>query len=179
MPNNDNMNFTIKSDYAESRPQAGNHNSPAQVEIPQQIIDEFNEIKRKYERIREIQRHLIAGHLNRCGKGFRAEIKGGSGKRNYTAGGTLTTPYDLSNWKWVKVQRGASIVLVTLNKLDRDPHSGNIHALYDRIGIIYCNCIEDPFCIPRDTGIDLPLDGEKLCKLADILDRTMDGRERD
>jgi hypothetical protein len=151
----------------------------AKFEIPQQIIDEFNEIKRKYAYIREIQRHLIVSYLNSCGKGFRAEIKGGSGRKNYTSGGNLKKPYDLSNWKWVKVQRGASIVLVTLNKLDRDPHSGNIHALYDRIGIIYCNCIEEQLRIPSDTGIDLPLDGEKLCKLADILDRTMDGRERD
>lgn len=155
------------------------NSAQAKFEIPQNIIDDFNEFKRKYAYIREIQRHLIVSYLNSCGKGFRAEIKGGSGRKNYTAGGNLKKPYDLSNWKWVNVYRGQSSVSVILNPLDQDPVSHNIHALYDRIGVLYHTQEENPLRLPDDTGIDLPVDGEKLAELAEILDRTMDGRKRD
>ena len=61
----------------------------------------------------------------------------GCGKRNYSSGGTLSRPYDLSNHMYIDLSYKGNEILISLQSFDIDPNSHNIHVLYDRIGIMF------------------------------------------
>ena len=65
------------------------------------------------------------------------QTSGGSGKPNYSSGGTLSKPYDLSNHMYIDLSYKGNDVLISLQSFDIDPNSHNLHVLYDRIGIIF------------------------------------------
>lgn len=62
----------------------------------------------------------------------------GCGKSNYSSGGTLSRPYDLSNHMWIDLCYKGNDILISLQSFDIDPNNEkNLHVLYDRIGIIF------------------------------------------
>ena len=65
------------------------------------------------------------------------KTSGGSGKPNYSSGGTLSRPYDLSNHMYIDLSYKGNEILISLQSFDIDPNSHNIHVLYDRIGIMF------------------------------------------
>lgn len=96
--------------------------------------EEFSNIRNMYHEKRLQQATLIAEALRKkeyryvqCHKG---SSEYGSRKRN-----PINPCYDLSNWIWVKAVKDGVKVLVTLQVLEQDPASKNVHALIDRIGI--------------------------------------------
>ena len=95
-----------------------------------------------------------------------------SGVRHYKSDGRLMEEYDLSNWKWVCVERNNVNFLISLQTFDRDPRTGNLHILMDRIGIYayvgnYSSI--DAETKMMMTNIELPLDYKKLDELGKIL----------
>lgn len=130
----------------------------------------FDEVKSEYERQREEQRKLLSDFLSQHdgikNAGLRVAKKGGKGDQGYTSGGVIAA-YDLRNWKWVCVKNGNKDFdcTISLNMLDRDPNSGYIHALYDRIGFVFSANPKDWLC----TDIDLPFNEEKMERIARLV----------
>lgn len=92
----------------------------------------------------------------------------------------LNPPYDLTNWKYVEVNKMYQIdndeievhYFISLQTFDRDPNSNNIHVLMDRIGIyayVGKYRAEEAINNMKITDITLPLDNDKLEKLCEIL----------
>lgn len=130
----------------------------------------FDEVKSEYERQREEQRKLLSDFLSQHdgikNAGLRVAKKGGKGDQGYTSGGVIAA-YDLRNWKWVCVKNGDKDFdcTISLNMLDRDSSSRYIHALYDRIGLVFSPNPDDWFC----TDIDLPFDEDKMERIAQLV----------
>lgn len=103
--------------------------------MPSKPEHSFLEARAAYHEQRKHQRQLIATALTSAGFKVTNGHRAGKGVENYVSGGELSRPYDLSNWLWVKGTRDGLRVTVTLQVLDQDPKSKNIHALIDRIGI--------------------------------------------
>ena len=127
----------------------------------------FQAVKEKYEQQRESERKELARYLSeqigqsalknklKIVKGARA----GRGLPDYTSGKRIF-PYDLKNWKWVelKSEDARFDCLISLNMMERDPHTANIHCLYDRIGIqISYNIGHLHYKTDIYTDIELPL----------------------
>ncbi len=113
---------------------------------------DFFRVKNEYTCLREKERRKIIECLvskkDRNGKSLffkkkgieycnSNKYRGGSGESNYTSGGTLEGKYDLSNFKYIETRYKDCNILISLQSFDIDPNSGNIHLLFDRIGIIY------------------------------------------
>lgn len=98
-------------------------------------LENFIEPRAAYRAARVEQRALIVDALK--GAGFSVKNRGRAerGKIDYTSGGWLNPPYDLSDWLWVQAQRDGITLVVTLQVLDQDPNSINVHVLMDRIGV--------------------------------------------
>ncbi len=95
-----------------------------------------------------------------------------AGVKKYNSGGKLIEEYDLSNWKWVCVKRNDVHFFVSLQTFDRDPCTGNLHILMDRIGVYayvgnYSSV--DAQIKMMMTNIELPLDDKKLNELGQTL----------
>lgn len=113
--------------------------------------EEFLKIKEAYKRARTEEKKRIKYFLlsKRDSDGnliFLKEKDGtdtfvgrsrGCGIPNYSSGGTLSRPYDLSNHMWIDLSYKGNDVLISLQSFDIDPNSHNLHVLYDRIGIIF------------------------------------------
>ena len=98
-------------------------------------LERFIEARTSYRAARVEQRTLIVNALENAGFSVKNRGRAGRGKTDYTSGGRLNPPYDLSDWLWVQAQRDGITVIVTLQVLDQDPHSLNMHVLMDRIGV--------------------------------------------
>ena len=97
---------------------------------------------------------------------------GGSGIGRYTSGRRLAPPYDLRDWMWVCVRRGETEFLLSLQTFDRDPNSGNLHALTDRIGVYAYTGAYSAAAAQEQmkiTPLELPLSGADLDTLAELL----------
>ncbi|MCQ9384679.1 hypothetical protein NQ038_11505 [Brevibacterium sp. 50QC2O2] len=139
-------------------------------------IGVFQKARAGYVTARNAQRNLIAGALKAAGFSVKTRGIAGRGLRNYTSGGRLDPPFDLSNWMWVAGQRDDVFVTVSLQTLDRDPNSGNIHALMDRIGIDVYRAddpvdAQDPLSEKSTTGLQLPLDHKGLSDLISLVEQ--------
>lgn len=143
---------------------------------------EFLEARKKYEKIREQERRDLIEFLEQT---FQDEVrikiikggKSGKGAKDYSSGGRLgEASYDLSNWKWVEVTdrlQKQNTCIISLNMLEQDPRSGNIHALYDRIGFFISLCSPDSPLLVKEvrliTSLELPLNETKKKQIKEIL----------
>lgn len=141
----------------------------------------FNDVKNEYKKMRECERKdLVKSLADFLKNDNRFEVKQGSsgkGKCNYSSSKRFDDDtYDLSNWKWVEVTmhgRNNHSCVISLNMLERDPNSGNEHALYDRIGF-FVSSSDEKYGVKVDerqmiTNIDLPLNEEKKDRIKTIL----------
>lgn len=161
--------------------------------------EEFKSIKDKYNTYREKERILIGVYLGNkeCDyygltrEGKKCELTENIMKRNSLGKGIstygkkrsdkqLNPPYDLTNWKYVEVNKKYKIdndeievhYFISLQTFERDPNSNNVHVLMDRIGIyayVGKYHAEEAINNMKITDIALPLDNDKLEKLCEIL----------
>lgn len=122
----------------------------------------LKEVRDEYEKQREQQRvelrKYLSAHEGLKAAGLEVLTRGGKGSINYRGN------YDLRNWKWVTVKSADGFdCAVSLNMLDIDPDTKDIHSLYDRIGLVLSPDPKDW----HHTDIDLPLDKGKMDKIAD------------
>lgn len=139
---------------------------------------EFIEIKQAYVNERQKQRKLIVKHLQKNGYSVVEGGSAGKGRKDYTSGGNLKIPYDLSNWKYIEAEKNGNQFFVSLQSFDHDPNSGNQHVLMDRIGIYHYLGHRkkdydafDAFSKMQTTEIELPLSDEDLNNLLDLLEQ--------
>ena len=116
--------------------------------------EEFLKIKEAYKSARTEEKKRIKAFLlskrdsdgnliflkEKDGTDTFVQTSGGSGKPNYSSGGTLSRPYDLSNHMWIDLSYKGNDVLISLQSFDIDPNkkgNKNLHVLYDRIGIMF------------------------------------------
>ncbi len=132
-------------------------------------IGQFNAARDAYRDARNEQRKFIADALKAAGFTVKSHGAAGRGLAKYTSGRRLDPPFNLSNWMWVEGCRNDIIVLVTLQTLDQDPNSMNVHALIDRVGIDVFResdtVVEDPLYEYRTSSFQLPLSDESLAQL--------------
>lgn len=98
----------------------------------------FLDVREEYKKQREDMRKDLAEYLNGIDTELRivSGARAGKGWTKYTSDRRIAE-YDLSNWKWVEITDDQDFeCIVSLNMPDIDPSSGNIHALFDRIGLI-------------------------------------------
>lgn len=135
----------------------------------------FNAARDAYREARNAQRLKIVAALKSAG--FEVETRGSAGRglKTYTSGSRLTPPFDLSGWMWVEGQRGAVHVTVSLQVLDQDPNSLNVHALMDRIGVAVFRASDpidesDPLFERATTSLQLPLDARDIATLLALVE---------
>jgi len=111
--------------------------------------EEFLKIKEAYKSARTEEKKRIKAFLlskrdsdgnliflkEKDGTDTFVKTSRGSGRSNYSSGGTLSRPYDLSNHMWIDLSYKGNDILISLQSFDIDPNSHNLHVLYDRIGI--------------------------------------------
>lgn len=132
---------------------------------------DFKDVQEAYERRREDERKGLSKFLNAIDEDLRVVSgpRAGKGGKKYTSDKRIAE-YDLSNWKWVEITDDRDFkCIISLNMLDIDPRSANVHALYDRIGLIVSYHKESLFYETKIyTDIDLPLnasDEERIAQL--------------
>lgn len=138
----------------------------------------FRDIKEAYEQKRENERKKLIQYLkdyleahpelSNAGLKVVRGGKSGKGDEGYTSDGNIA-PFDLRNWKWVEIknQDESFSAVVSLNMPDKDPKSGNFHALYDRIGLIIKENGSNKHV--AHTNIDLPFDKDAMEKITRIV----------
>ncbi|MFC5370768.1 hypothetical protein [Arcanobacterium bovis] len=99
--------------------------------------------------------------------GWESCREDGSGRR-------LDPPFDLTGWQWVEAWRDDVQVLVNLQSLDKDPNSGDVHALVDRISVEVNlggkrATPRDPLVEQAPTAFELPLSEEDLEELVRVV----------
>lgn len=136
----------------------------------------FKEIKKYYNDVRTEEANRISTFFkSKESKKYGFEPKEtvhNLGVKNYKSGSRLLEAYDLSNWKWVCVKRNNVNFFISLQTFDRDPKTGNMHILMDRIGIyayVGKYSSTDAQTKMMITNIELPMDDEKLNKLRDMI----------
>lgn len=130
----------------------------------------FDEVKEKYEELREAERKSLAGKLAKSVDKRLRVISGGragKGLTKYTSGGRIPS-YDLSNWKWVELTDDSDFnCIISLNMKETDFNSGNTHFLYDRIGIyIEYKKEETLYQTQIYPDINLPLNDDQIAQIA-------------
>lgn len=129
----------------------------------------FEKSRDSYYAAREEQWQLLRDYFQ-ARSDFRVSCgtAAGRGKRTYGSGDRLIPPYDLSNWRWLEITHIPSqlIIFLSLQPFDIDPSSGNLHVLYDRIGI-YVHSAEkktraEALQKLMITDLSLPMDEKKL-----------------
>ncbi|WP_294522771.1 hypothetical protein [uncultured Pseudoflavonifractor sp.] len=133
---------------------------------------DFSALRDQYRRARRQERDRMAAYFKALPDFDTGPRPGGSGIGRYTSGRRLAPPYDLRDWMWVCVRRGETEFLLSLQTFDRDPNSGNLHALTDRIGVYaYTGAYSaaDAQEQMKITPLELPLSGADLDTLAELL----------
>ena len=138
-------------------------------------VQKFHAARDAYKQARLAQRKVIVEALRKAGFEVRNGGNAGRGVKNYTSGGRLNPPFDLSGWMWVTAHRGDVHVMVSLQVLDQDPRSLNIHALMDRVGVDVFRDgdsvdSEDPLFESSTTGFELPLTREGIDSLVSVIE---------
>ena len=159
--------------------------------------EEFLKIKEAYKNARTEERKSIIDFLlnkkdNDGNLVFLKEKDGtdtfvgrsrGCGKSNYSSGGTLSRPYDLSNHMWIDLCYKGNDILISLQSFDIDPNSKELHVLYDRIGIlfekskkipIFKDCytitkVSEAFLKMETTNWELPLSEAEMEEMVDYI----------
>lgn len=162
---------------------------------------DFKTIKAKYVELREQERRKIIDYLaglkdadgrslfmKGSGGDFCSKdcYRGGTGKNNYgLRRNNGFKGYDLSNWKWIDAKYHGHEVLISLQSFEIDPNAGNLHVLYDRIGLLFKEpClieafldsirIRDAFLNMEVTDWDLPLSESDLKALTSYIMEKID-----
>lgn len=95
---------------------------------------DFIKNNEEHEEARKIEMSKLVEFLEK--KGIKVLNKGfGRGDKEYTAGGKLEVPYDLSNWKWVNIVKGEYKYTISLQAYAKHVETGRVVVLMDRIGI--------------------------------------------
>lgn len=133
-------------------------------------MEDFIEIKAKYVELRSIERNNIIKFLEINGYTI-INRRGGKGSKGYTSNNTLRVPYDLSNWKWIEVEKEGVYFIISFQAFDMDATSGNYHVLMDRLGVYKYTKYnaKEAFEDMIITDIDLPMNDEKMYKLLEYL----------
>lgn len=143
----------------------------------------FIEAKQAYMEKRKEERDRISLALKNAGFENR---KAAAGSERY--GAALDgEPYDLRNWQYIEGVFDDIRVHISLQTFDRDSKTGNIHVLYDRIGLYYYrNELSDPcrvvirgvdkttvandyVLMMKPTRFELPLTDEAIGELVDMI----------
>lgn len=133
---------------------------------------DFEEIKKMYNDARRKERNKISKFFRKHIDFETEEPAARQGIKEYTSGRRLVKKYDLSNWKWVCIKRNDVHFFISLQSFERDPKTGNLHVLMDRIGIYAYTGDYSPIEAQTKmmtTNIELPIDDIKLNELAKIL----------
>ena len=159
--------------------------------------EEFLKIKEAYKSARTEEKKRIKAFLlskrdsdgnliflkEKDGTDTFVQTSGGSGKPNYSSGGTLSRPYDLSNHMWIDLSYKGNDVLISLQSFDIDPNkkgNKNLHVLYDRIGIMFekggkillpdnKSKVSDAFLKMETTNWELPLSEADMEEMVDYI----------
>lgn len=136
----------------------------------------FLDARNSYSSARNEQRLLIIDVLKSAGFDVKTRGNAGRGLSKYTSGGRLTPPFDLSGWMWVEGEREGVFVVVSLQVLDQDPNSMNVHALIDRIGVDVFRPDtpvdeSDALFERATTGLQLPLDDNGRAALLALIEQ--------
>lgn len=136
----------------------------------------FEQAKDSYVAARKRERARIRRALKAEGFDVKVNDIAGQGKKDYTSDNRLNPPFNLSNWMWMEAERNGISVLVTLQVLDRDPKSLNIHALVDRIGVRVIHgkrqYVDDESLFENcTTEFTLPLSDMELVELISMIER--------
>lgn len=91
----------------------------------------FKDVKEMYNKLRNIERQKIVEKL--VENGFNA--KGHQGTWNYTSRGKIKPHYNLGMWKWIVARKGTITAVISLQTLEQDSKTKNIHVLFDRISV--------------------------------------------
>lgn len=106
----------------------------------------LKQVREAYKILREEERQKLVDYFKGLSWIVRPKSPGpkvvsgnaGKGHIDYTAKGRIVA-YDLTNWKWIEIRTGKQAedfdCVISLNMVEVDPDSGNVHALYDRIGL--------------------------------------------
>lgn len=133
---------------------------------------DFIDIKNAYNQTRKVERDDIAKYFNKQEDFENEKPAARAGRKNYKSGGRLLKEYDLSNWNWVCVKRNKVKFFISLQTFDRDPNTGNLHVLMDRIGIYAyvgeCSSVNAQTKMMM-TNIELPMNDEKMNQLCNTL----------
>lgn len=153
------------------------------VEPQDPSVVAFNAARDAYRDVRNVQRLKVIDALKSVGFEVKKRGSAGRGLKKYTSGSRLVPPFDLSGWMWVEGQRGEAHVTVSLQVLDQDPNSLNVHALMDRIGVAVFRASDpidesDPLFERATTDLQLPLDAESLAALLALIEQRVDQRMR-
>lgn len=156
----------------------------------------FEDARKAYQSDRNVQRQRIIEALraNGWGPGDEKKYLYRQGSSTYTSVGNLnkdaksredSQKFDLTTWKWIETHRENVKIFVSLQVLDQDSETLQIHALVDRIGLeIFLDGSEVPewkrtLNVPEyhvdavkliDTGYTLPLSKEELDELIALID---------
>ena len=159
--------------------------------------EEFLKIKEAYKSARTEEKKRIKAFLlskrdsdgnliflkEKDGTDTFVQTSGGSGKPNYSSGGTLSRPCDLSNHMWIDLSYKGNDVLISLQSFDIDPNkkgNKNLHVLYYRIGIMFekdgkillpdnKSEVSDAFLKMETTNWELPLSEADMEEMVDYI----------
>lgn len=133
---------------------------------------DFYEVKEMYNKVRTDEKNKISRFFHDHSD-FEVERPAArQGIKGYSSKGRLEKTYDLSNWKWICVKRNDVHFFISLQSFERDPFTGNLHVLMDRIGIYAYTGDYSPIDAQTKmmvTNVELPMDNKKLDELAKIL----------
>lgn len=158
----------------------------------------FSKITNEYAFIREEERKAIidclANKKDKSGQPLFSKINGkeysnrkyggGSGRSNYSNNNTLEVKHNLSNHKYIETRYKDCPIFISLQSFDIDKNKqlGNIHLLYNRIGIIYNydehdtieiegKTVSTAFLKMKTTNYELPLsDEQREALISDIME---------
>ncbi len=153
----------------------------------------FEEIKKLYNDVRNIERQKIVKKLVES----QFNATGHQGTWNYTSRGKIKPSYNLGMWKWIVAKRGDITAVISLQTLEQDSKTKNIHVLFDRISVdvfednegnilsessdSYFQSVKSRYNVENefDSGfvektimdLELPLGEDDLERLVDIIER--------
>lgn len=137
---------------------------------------EFFELKDRYYQYRKNERDDLSRYLRNFFKqnyeDKKWKVMAKKGITEYTSGSRLKTKFNLSNWLWIDIDIDELKILLSFQSFDHDPKTGNLHILMDRIGLYVYSGEYSAVEAQTNmfiTDIQLPLDNNDKCKIANIV----------
>lgn len=158
--------------------------------------NDFKKARETYNNLRNIERQKIVNKLKK--ENFIA--KGRQGTWNYTSQGKIKRSYNLGLWKWIVATKGDITAVISLQTIEQDSKTKNIHVLFDRISIdvfkdneknvlsensdSYFSSIKPRYNVENEfdsaffekaiTDLELPLEDADLDSLLAIIEKKID-----